>query len=92
MPKAIEIKNFSYHYPDGTVALAEINLSVGPGEKLALIGPNGAGKSTLLLGMSGFVKGRVTAHSVIARTTKVLYTDLELRWLTLTKTVPLMLR
>jgi len=57
MPKAIEIENFSYEYPDGTAALSEITLSVEHGQKLALIGPNGAGKSTLLLGMAGFAKG-----------------------------------
>jgi len=57
MPKAIEIENFSYSYPDGTAALREITLSVKQGEKIALIGPNGAGKSTLLLAMGGFVKG-----------------------------------
>lgn len=57
MSKAIEIDNFSYHYPDGTAALSDITLSVEHGQKLVLIGPNGAGKSTLLLAMAGFIKG-----------------------------------
>jgi cobalt/nickel transport system ATP-binding protein len=57
MPKAIEIENFTYKYPDGTSALSDITLSVGHSETLVLIGPNGAGKSTLLLAMAGFVKG-----------------------------------
>ena len=57
MPKAIELKNFSYSYSDGTAALTDISLSVEHGQRLALIGPNGAGKSTLLLVMAGFVKG-----------------------------------
>ncbi|MHC5060338.1 MAG: energy-coupling factor ABC transporter ATP-binding protein [Planctomycetota bacterium] len=57
MAKAVEIENFSYNYPDGTNALADINLSIAAGEKVAIIGPNGAGKSTLLLAMSAFVKG-----------------------------------
>jgi cobalt/nickel transport system ATP-binding protein len=57
MSKAIEIENFSYHYPDGTAALSDINLSVEHGQKVVLIGPNGAGKSTLLLAMAGFIKG-----------------------------------
>ncbi len=57
MPNAIDIENFSYKYPDGTVALSGITLNVEHGRKVALIGPNGAGKSTLLLAMAGFVKG-----------------------------------
>lgn len=57
MPKAIEIEDFSYKYPDGTTALSNITLSVEHGQKVVLIGPNGAGKSTLLLAMAGFVKG-----------------------------------
>jgi len=57
MPRAIEIENLSYKYPDGTIALDNITLSVEHGQTVALIGPNGAGKSTLLLAMAGFIKG-----------------------------------
>lgn len=60
MPKVIEIKNFSYHYPDGTAALDDINLSIEHGRKVVLVGPNGAGKSTLLLAMAGFISGTGT--------------------------------
>jgi iron complex transport system ATP-binding protein len=42
-----------YH---GTPVLHGINLSVEPGEMVALIGPNGAGKSTLLRTVSGVIR------------------------------------
>ena len=57
MVKVIEVENFSYRYPDGTVALNGITLDVEYGQRLALIGPNGAGKSTLLLAITGFIRG-----------------------------------
>jgi cobalt/nickel transport system ATP-binding protein len=57
MPPAIEIKNYSYSYPDGTKALKDISLVIEHGEAVVLIGPNGAGKSTLLLAMGGFISG-----------------------------------
>ena len=57
MTKAVQIENFSYHYPDGTAALSNINLTVEQGQRIALIGPNGAGKSTMLLAMAGFITG-----------------------------------
>jgi cobalt/nickel transport system ATP-binding protein len=42
------MKDVQYTYPDQTLALQRISLSIGKGEAIALIGGNGAGKSTLL--------------------------------------------
>jgi cobalt/nickel transport system ATP-binding protein len=50
---AIEIRELSCAYHDGTQALREVSLSVRQGESVGLIGPNGAGKSTLLLHLNG---------------------------------------
>ncbi len=51
------IQGLSYTYPDGTVALSDINLHVSEGETLAVVGPNGAGKTTLLKILLGLVTG-----------------------------------
>ncbi|MGN1363138.1 MAG: ATP-binding cassette domain-containing protein [Methanobrevibacter sp.] len=49
----LEVKNLSYKYPDGTLALDNINFNVEKGEMVSLLGKNGAGKSTLFLHFNG---------------------------------------
>lgn len=44
----IEFKNVSKVYPNGTVGLKNINLTIGKGEFIVIVGLSGAGKSTLL--------------------------------------------
>lgn len=44
----IEFHNVSKKFPDGTEALADINLSISAGEFVFIIGPSGAGKTTIL--------------------------------------------
>lgn len=58
MHHSIDIKDLSFSYPDGTVALSDVSLSIEPGEKVALVGPNGAGKSTLILHLNGILSGQ----------------------------------
>ena len=43
----LEITNLSHTYPNGTVALSDVSLSIPQG-MYGLLGPNGAGKSTLM--------------------------------------------
>lgn len=53
---AIEVKNLSYTYPDGTKALDGINFNIEENQTVSIIGPNGAGKTTLLLALTGILK------------------------------------
>lgn len=57
MHHSIEIRQLSFQYPDGHLALEDISLLISPNEKAALVGPNGAGKSTLLLHLNGILHG-----------------------------------
>lgn len=52
----IETINLYYTYPDGTVALKDINFTARSGEKITILGPNGAGKSTLLYHFNGLLR------------------------------------
>jgi ABC-type multidrug transport system fused ATPase/permease subunit len=48
-PQAIELRGVSFRYPGKeSWALRDVNLTIAPGEVIALCGDNGAGKSTLI--------------------------------------------
>jgi ATP-binding cassette subfamily B protein len=45
---AIEFDHVGFHYTEGEPVLADLNLSVRQGERIALVGPTGGGKSTIV--------------------------------------------
>jgi len=51
----ISVEGLGFAYPDGTVALSDVDLHVHPGERVALLGPNGAGKTSLVLHLNGIL-------------------------------------
>jgi len=68
----LEAQGLGYAYPGGITALAELNLTIARGRRLAILGPNGAGKTTLLLHLNGTLRpsagqvlldGAATGHS-----------------------------
>ncbi len=55
MPSAITLRNLSFEWPDGTVALSGLNGTLTAG-RTGLVGRNGAGKSTLLRLIAGMLR------------------------------------
>jgi ATP-binding cassette subfamily B protein len=45
---AVRFENVSFDYGDGRPVLRDLNLSIAPGETVALVGPSGCGKTTLV--------------------------------------------
>lgn len=60
-------ENVSFVYPNGKVALKDINIHAKPGEVVALVGPTGSGKTTLANLLPAFYEptsGKITIDGV----------------------------
>lgn len=54
----IRVEGLYFGYPHGPEVLQDINMTVRPGEFIAVMGPNGSGKSTLAHLLTGFLQPR----------------------------------
>lgn len=68
IPYRIELQDVSFRYPEAVMnTLTHINLTIRPGEKLAIVGLNGAGKTTLIKLICGFLdptEGKVLLNDI----------------------------
>ena len=55
MTGGLAFEAVSFGYPDGPTALADVDLTVAPGDILLVVGSSGSGKSTLLRAANGLV-------------------------------------
>ena len=50
------MKNVTYVYEDGTVALDNVNIDLNKNKRIGIVGSNGAGKSTMFMNFLGLLK------------------------------------
>ncbi len=69
-PKVVSFEDVSFSYKPDTKLIEHLNLSVRPGEKVAIVGPTGAGKTTLVNLLMRFYEvdgGRIAIDGVDIR-------------------------
>jgi cobalt/nickel transport system ATP-binding protein len=54
----LQVRNLSYAYPQGLLALDGLAFDIAAGESVGLVGPNGAGKTSLFLCLCGVLPAR----------------------------------
>jgi energy-coupling factor transport system ATP-binding protein len=55
----VACEGVGFTYPDGTVALREVDLRIEAGSRVAIVGQNGSGKSTLVRQFNGLLRPTV---------------------------------
>lgn len=66
-PNFIEIKKINKTYPDGYVAVKNINFEIKKGEFVTILGPSGCGKTTILKMIGGFelpTSGKILVNKI----------------------------
>jgi NitT/TauT family transport system ATP-binding protein len=87
----LDFRNVAMQFPNGTIALQGVDLTVKPGEFVTVVGPSGCGKSTLLRIASGLeVASEGTATVGTKRIGYVFQDATLLAWRSVTKNVELL--
>jgi cobalt/nickel transport system ATP-binding protein len=67
MSDVFVLRGVGHEYPAGVPALTAVDLTVSPGEHVAIVGANGSGKSTLLKMLDGLVFAHAGSISAFGR-------------------------
>lgn len=65
---ALAIHDLSFAYPQQQPILADVSLTIQPGERVGLIGPNGAGKTSLFMLVGGVLQPTGGTINVFGKT------------------------
>jgi energy-coupling factor transport system ATP-binding protein len=52
----IKVSNLQHKYPNGVVAVSNVNVEIEQGEQVSVVGQNGSGKTTLVKHWNGLLK------------------------------------
>lgn len=87
----LDFENVAMQFPNGTIALQHVDLTVKAGEFVTVVGPSGCGKSTLLRIASGLEKASEGSAKVDTKRIGYVFQDATLlQWRTIQRNVELL--